>query len=358
VHGIVGLTDYSYAGNHATELDVGFKASPAKEWGVGVTAGRGIVSGIGSPDFRVAANLAYTPVCGGPLDSDGDGVPDSVDQCPNEPEDHDCFQDDDGCPDLDNDQDGVPDAKDQCPNEKETVNGYKDDDGCPEKDTDGDGILDEKDKCPLVAENKNGIQDDDGCPELDSDGDGIFDAVDKCPNAAEDKDGFEDDDGCPDPDNDKDGIPDAVDKCPNQPETINGFEDTDGCPDKGEAKVKLEGDKILILDKVYFATGKDVILERSFNLLTQVASTLKAHLEIKKLRVEGHTDSQGNEASNLELSQRRAFSVRRFLSERGIDLARLEAQGFGQVRPVANNATAAGREMNRRVEFVIIDSGD
>ena len=66
------------------------------------------------------------------LDRDGDGIPDDVDKCPNEPEDKDGFEDDDGCPDLDNDKDGIPDKQDKCPNQPETLNGYRDDDGCPD----------------------------------------------------------------------------------------------------------------------------------------------------------------------------------------------------------------------------------
>jgi OOP family OmpA-OmpF porin len=66
-------------------------------------------------------------------DRDGDGIPDNLDKCPNEPEDKDGFQDEDGCPDLDNDGDGIPDALDKCPNEPETFNNYKDDDGCPDE---------------------------------------------------------------------------------------------------------------------------------------------------------------------------------------------------------------------------------
>ena len=126
----------------------------------------------------------------GPKDSDGDGIPDDQDKCPNAPEDKDGFQDADGCPDPDNDGDGIPDVSD---------------------------------KCPMEPEDKDGFQDADGCPDPDNDGDGIADTADKCPNEPEDKDGFQDEDGCPDPDNDGDGIPDVSDKCPNQPETKNGY---------------------------------------------------------------------------------------------------------------------------------------
>jgi hypothetical protein len=67
------------------------------------------------------------------LDRDGDGIPDDVDKCPDEPEDFDGFEDEDGCPDPDNDKDGIPDVADKCPNEPETVNGVEDEDGCPDE---------------------------------------------------------------------------------------------------------------------------------------------------------------------------------------------------------------------------------
>jgi OmpA-OmpF porin, OOP family len=95
-------------------------------------------------------------------DTDGDGIPDSVDQCVLEPEDKDGYLDEDGCPDVDNDGDGIPDSKDQCPNEPEDYDGYKDDDGCPDPDNDGDGVPDVDDYCP----NTPGIPGGDkpGCP--------------------------------------------------------------------------------------------------------------------------------------------------------------------------------------------------
>ncbi len=189
----------------------------------------------------------------------------------------------------------------------------------------------------------------------DDDGDGLVGAADKCPAAAEDRDGFEDDDGCPDPDNDRDGIADAADKCPLAAEVINSVDDDDGCPDEGKSLVQLSGERIVIFDKVYFATGKDVILKRSFPLLQQVARLLRAHPEIAKLRIEGHTDARGDAKKNVDLSQRRAGTVRQFLVDAGISADRLEAEGFGPSRPVAENKTEAGREQNRRVEFVVVE---
>ncbi len=99
------------------------------------------------------------------IDSDGDGIPDDVDQCPDVPEDKDGYQDEDGCPDFDNDNDGIFDAQDQCPNEPEDFDGFQDEDGCPDLDNDGDGIPDKLDKCPNTPEDIDGYQDDDGCPD-------------------------------------------------------------------------------------------------------------------------------------------------------------------------------------------------
>ncbi len=184
-----------------------------------------------SNDGYLTASLGVSIALFGKHDSDGDGIEDSKDKCPNEPEDFDGFEDADGCPDPDNDHDGILDVNDKCPNVPEDLDGFQDDDGCPDPDNDHDGILDINDKCPNVPEDLDGFQDDDGCPDVDNDQDGILDVNDKCPNAPEDIDGFQDDDGCPDVDNDRDGILDKYDKCPNEPEDFDGFQDQDGCPD-------------------------------------------------------------------------------------------------------------------------------
>ncbi|MFP2963213.1 OmpA family protein, partial [Myxococcus sp. 1LA] len=302
-----------------------------------VGGGPGLTRGYGTPGFRLLAGFSYSPEPSreprqaAPVDTDGDGILDIDDACPTEPEDKDGFQDSDGCPDPDNDADGIPDTADACPNEPETVNGFEDTDGCP-------------DVAPPP-------------PPVDTDGDGIMDPDDGCPNEPEDKDGFQDEDGCPDPDNDRDGIPDAQDKCPNEPETINGVDDEDGCPDKGTVKVLVDGERIVILEKVYFATGKDVILARSFPLLKQVAAVLRANPQVELVRIEGHTDDQGNDAKNLDLSQRRANNVRTFLVNAGIAADRMEAVGYGETKPVDTNKTAKGRENNRRVGFTILRVG-
>ena len=99
-------------------------------------------------------------------DIDRDGIPNSQDQCPQQPEDYDGFQDEDGCPDYDNDQDGVPDIADQCPMLPEDIDGFQDGDGCPDYDNDQDGIPDVNDDCPNSAEVFNGFKDKDGCPDI------------------------------------------------------------------------------------------------------------------------------------------------------------------------------------------------
>ncbi|MDY0000443.1 MAG: OmpA family protein [Polyangia bacterium] len=308
----------------------------------------------GSPPERCAQRVAIAPppppvarrAVVKVLDTDGDGIPDDKDKCPNDPEDKDGFEDEDGCPDLDNDQDGIADKVDNCPaTDKDKANNFKD-----------------------TKEDVDSFEDDDGCPDPDNDKDGIADVIDKCPNDPEDVDGFEDDDGCPDPDNDKDGICDnnetiqknlakyekickGSDKCPNEPETFNGFEDEDGCPDK-KLLVRVTKTKIELTQKVYFDYNKAVIQSRSYQLLRDVATVLKDRPSMK-VRIEGHTDSRGGRAYNKRLSQRRAASVRQFLIGEGVSPDRMESVGYGMEREIASNKTEAGREKNRRVEFFI-----
>jgi outer membrane protein OmpA-like peptidoglycan-associated protein len=119
-------------------------------------------------------------------------------------------------------------------------------------------------------------------------------------------------------------------------------------------RVAVTKERIELQEKVFFDTGKATIKPESHALLDEVAATLKSHDEVKKVRIEGHTDSTGSAALNEKLSQQRAEAVRDYLVEKGIDAGRLEAQGFGPKRPIASNKTAAGREDNRRVELRIV----
>jgi outer membrane protein OmpA-like peptidoglycan-associated protein len=226
------------------------------------------------------------------------------------------------------------------------MDGFQDEDGCPEDDNDADGINDKIDQCPMDPEDRDSFEDDDGCPDPDNDKDGINDKIDQCPMDPEDKDGFEDDDGCPDPDNDKDGIPDTTDKCPNEPGVP-----PDGCPKKYNLVVVTEK-KIEIKQTVYFDTNKATIKPVSFALLNEVAQALKDNPTIE-VEVQGHTDSQGNDAFNLKLSQNRANSVRTYLIKQGVASNRMTSKGYGENVMIADNRTAEGRAQNRRVEFII-----
>jgi len=189
----------------------------------------------------------------------------------------------------------------------------------------------------------------------DQDGDGISDAEDQCPQDAEDRDGIEDADGCPeeDPDFDHDGVADVFDRCPDARETINGFEDEDGCPDSGDPRVTYGDGQFAVLDTIRFHTGSAEIEQSSHSLLDQIALTLKANPEIEHMRVEGHTDDTGPRAFNMQLSEERAHSVRRYLIQRGVNPARLRVHSYGPDRPKEEGTDAAARAKNRRVEFVL-----
>lgn len=289
-------------------------------------------------------------------DIDRDGIPDNFDACKEDPEDFDGYQDQDGCPeDQDTDGDGILDSKDACPTQPEDFDGVDDEDGCPERvqDQDGDGILDDQDQCPRQPEDPDGFEDLDGCPDLDNDKDGILDKDDVCPLQPEDRDTFEDQDGCPDPDNDQDRILDEVDQCPLDPEDYDNDEDEDGCPDLYK-RIVVRKDRIELKQMIYFATGEDRILEKSFPLLNEVAQALIDYPKIK-VSIEGHTDDVGSDTYNQDLSERRAASVRRYLIGQGVEDDRMTSKGFGESQPIEDNRTSEGRAANRRVEFLIVE---
>ena len=282
----------------------GVRARVWGPWGVELDVGRGVAldSGYGREALRVLFSVRYD---GTFLDADHDGIPDNEDTCPTEAEDADGFQDTDGCPDPDNDGDGVTDGQDLCPN----VPGPADKKGCP--DSDGDGVPDGQDLCPTVP----GPSDYEGCP---------------------DKDGDE--------------VPDNVDKCPDE----SGSPESDGCPIDNPPLVVIESDRIRIKGNILFETGSATIQKQSLKLLDEVATVLERNPELGPVLIEGHTDDIGSDALNLSLSQRRAQSVMNYLVSKGIDASRLRAKGFGETKPIANNATPLGRAKNRRVEFRLI----
>ncbi len=353
------------------ELMAGFKFYLAQSsfFALGASLGLtgvGPLDNVGSPDFRVFVSFVFEPTVG---DRDGDGIKDDVDKCPDKPEDFDDFQDRDGCPDPDNDQDGILDMDDRCPNTPENYNGLEDNDGCPEKaeeDRDGDGIADSVDKCPDVPEDKDGFEDSDGCPDSDNDGDGVPDRDDQCRGTdadkaskfvktVEDKDNFEDSDGCPDPDNDKDTILDKDDACPNEKETFNKYKDDDGCPDQIPFKIGKKG--FQLNEKIYFQTNKDIIRKVSYKLLDTLAEVINDRKDLQLIEIQGHTDQRGSRRYNLQLSQKRAEAVKRYLVNKGVAESRLKATGYGKGRLKCRAKTVLCWSTNRRVEFVIIRRG-
>jgi outer membrane protein OmpA-like peptidoglycan-associated protein len=323
-------------------------------------AGPGFGSLPGTPTVRVLGGVGIRPDDNDPcrpdrkhtpqqcpdLDDDLDEILNRNDTCPLEAEDKDGYQDTDGCPEPDNDADGVPDGEDRCPLKKGPLANK----GCPvvkvvELDTDGDTLPDTKDECPTEA----GPVERNGCPVKDRDGDGLEDKDDACPDEA----GPKENKGCPVKDKDGDGVEDKFDNCPE----VKGPASNQGCPEKERQLVIITSEKLIIKEKVFFATAKATILPRSFPLLNNVARVLREHPEIQLVRVEGHTDSQGKRDYNISLSQRRANSVKDYLIHQGVDGTRLQAKGFGPDRPADTNKTDAGRSNNRRVEFVIRAAG-
>lgn len=184
-----------------------------------------------------------------------------------------------------------------------------------------------------------------GGPGEDADGDGVPNMKDLCPREA----GPAELDGCPDVDLDL--IPDREDRCPREP----GPAENDGCPvSVDEPVVEIESERLSLKDSIQFDSGRDTIKRQSFKILDQIAKLILDHPELKRIRVEGHTDNIGSASYNKDLSERRATSVVRYLAEKGVARGRLVAAGFGFEKPVASNATALGRAKNRRVEFRIV----
>ena len=204
----------------------------------------------------------------------------------------------------------------------------------PEDDRDKDGVIDKEDNCPDEA----GPVALGGCP--DRDNDGVADKMDACP----DKAGPVNQQGCPDTDGD--GIADNVDKCPN----VAGIKEMKGCPAIHEDTKKLFEKA---LTGIQFETGSAVIKKSSYGILDQVVGVMEQNPEYN-LEIHGHTDSQGDDAKNMTLSEKRAASVREYLTGKGVDGARLRSFGHGETEPVEDNNTSAGRAKNRRVEFKVM----
>ena len=248
----------------------------------------------------------------GVKDSDGDGVTDDDDLCPETPKmvivDH--F----GCP-VDIDNDGVPDYLDKCPNTPANI--PVDIDGCP-VDSDGDGVADYLDLCKDTPEGVN--VDKRGCP-LDSDGD---------------------------------GVPDYRDNCLDTPigTEVNRF----GCPLETMKAEVPEITSMVLSSGVNFEVGKSTLLSGAQSELKEVLEVMGNYPD-SYWRISGYTDNTGSYSLNMKLSYDRAQAVADYLIQNGIQRSRLIVSGNGPNYPVADNATESGRSLNRRVEINFIEDG-
>jgi outer membrane protein OmpA-like peptidoglycan-associated protein len=260
----------------------------------------------------------------GGTDTDGDGVYDKFDACPEVVG----LEQFNGCPDADGD--GVKDSDDACPE----VVGLVAMNGCP--DADGDGIADKDDMCP----DEKGTKANKGCP--DTDGDGTFDKDDKCSDVA----GPTANAGCPWPDTDGDSILDKDDKCP----AVAGIASEGGCPEviTNEAKMGMDTFAEAILFTLESANFQRGVRRDLDGMLAIIKEFPQANFAIR-----GYTDVSGSVSGNLKLSNSRANAVKDYLVKNGIDAARLTVAGFGQESPTASNKTRAGRIQNRRVEVKV-----
>jgi outer membrane protein OmpA-like peptidoglycan-associated protein len=349
-------------------------------------------------------------------DKDGDGIADKDDACPEEKglaklkgcpdKDADGIADkEDACADIaglaelkgcpDKDIDGIADKDDACPDEK----GLAELKGCPDKD--GDKVSDKEDACPDVP----GVVALKGCP--DKDGDGVEDKMDLCP----DKPGTVSNKGCPetrlllidlsgktlgtavrakDGSFKFEGVPfdenmlfqldgehiDTITEITiivggetrkatrissEFPYRYNFLKSEKNKLEKKETEdvaVKLDKKEEEVLKKAFnnleFASGKDIIKESSFASLDELAG-LMAKKPNWRLKISGHTDNKGDAVANLKLSEKRAEAIKKYLVSKGIAADRFKVEWFGSSKPIADNATEAGRQQNRRVEMQIIE---
>lgn len=247
---------------------------------------------------------------GGIKDSDGDGVMDKYDLCPDTPEG--VIVDEFGCP-VDTDNDGVPDYLDKCPNTPRNI--PVDENGCP-SDADGDGVPDFRDLCPNTP--KGVPVDERGCP-YDSDGD---------------------------------GVPDYKDLCPDTP--IGVEVDKWGCEIKQEISTVMPETKFILSGTLNFEIGKANLLPAASVELDKMVQAMKKYPDTR-WRIEGHTDNTGRYELNKQLSYDRAKSVYDYLVSKGIQKNRLDIFGMGPDKPIADNSTETGRSLNRRVAITLLD---
>lgn len=319
--------------------------------------GTGLTRGWGTPALRAFLGVEWTPGAG--YDDDNDGIKNAEDACPMVPGPPALDPKSHGCPLpapaqqvrprveplSDRDSDGILDRDDACPTVPGVPSADKKKNGCP-SDRDDDGIYDVADACPDAPGIKSADPKKNGCP-TDRDGDGVADSSDSCPEVAGEASSDPVKNGCP-ADRDNDGVYDKEDACPDAPGPADPDPKHNGCP-----LARIEDGQIKITEQVQFKSNSAELRRDSDTTLLAVATILKAHPEITKIRIEGHSDNRGQEEHNRDLSYRRADAVEKWLVKFGIAKKRFESLGYGPSRPIATNNTEEGRDANRRVEFHI-----
>ncbi len=292
-----------------------------------------------------------------PLDTDSDGVLDPDDLCVDVPQGDHPDPARRGCPLGDTDRDGVLNPDDQCVDVPQGDHPDPARRGCPLADTDRDGVFDNEDQCVNEPQGEHPDPARRGCPDGDADSDGVLNAADQCRDVPAGAHPDPARAGCPLPDRDGDTIVDPQDHCPDQPGAPHPDPNRNGCP----GLVRISGCNIQINSPVFFATNRDQILPRSFPVLQAVGDALRATPDIRRVSVEGHTDDVGDDGRNMDLSNRRAASVQRWLADHQVEAGRLESHGFGETRPLRpvtglrGRAQRDARSQNRRVDFRIVD---
>ncbi len=354
-----------------------------------VGIGMGITQGIGAPDWRIALGVAYRPASlGGPfssLDSDGDGLADDVDLCIDQPEDLNGVDDHDGCPD------GVltPTLVRVLDSTGHQVTGaVLDLNSGPWT---GSFTLQAGDLVrSLPPGNYGGTVEAEGFQTL------LFSL--EVPADSRHEQSLRlaaavvpvgvtilvrDVEGLPVANTwvrglgreevSQEGAPDGVTRLDLAPGAWSlvisapGYRTTEKAlsVDAGQtasieivlegARVALEGDRVRIMDKIYFELDSAEIKRESFSLLDEVAEVLLDHSELTHVAIHGHTDDQGDDTYNLELSLRRSQAVRRYLIQVGVNEDLLSAAGFGETQPLVQETSETARAANRRVEFHVVE---
>ena len=230
----------------------------------------------------------------------------------------------------DKDGDGIPDSVDACPDEAEDKDGWKDEDGCPERDNDGDGIPDAADKCPNEAEDKDGFEDEDGCSDDDNDGDGFADKVDKCPNDPETVNGFEDDDGCPD---------------------VRG---TSG-PEERADRIDLKGATVGFARGALTAPARQLLAQVATLIKSRrLAIRVEVHVALGTRSANAGVIAAQKKKDKL-VAQQRAKAIANYLASQGVAVQQVQAVGLGSDRPLG--PANPSDPVNERVDFIKAQQG-